>query len=74
MLPSTRRNIQEKNRTWTVDENNTIARRFIEVVWNEGPSTRVTIRGVDGVWTGNGNNRVQEGKIVEQWANISRIA
>jgi predicted SnoaL-like aldol condensation-catalyzing enzyme len=37
-------------------------------------ATRVTIRGVDGEWTGIGIIRVQDGQIVEQWADTTRIA
>jgi predicted SnoaL-like aldol condensation-catalyzing enzyme len=48
----------------------------IEDMFGEGDqvATRVTIRGVDGVWTGIGIVRVQDGTIVEQWADTTRIA
>ncbi|MGE0539306.1 MAG: ester cyclase [Dehalococcoidia bacterium] len=48
----------------------------IEDMFGEGDevATRITIRGVDGIWTGIGIIRVQDGKIVEQWADTTRIA
>jgi predicted SnoaL-like aldol condensation-catalyzing enzyme len=37
-------------------------------------ATRVTVRGVDGEWTGIGIVRIADGQIVEQWADTTRIA